>query len=762
MEIHSGDSWVATAPLRELTTVVAVDAEHLHELRIVWPTWVRHRPELLEIPLILICDGDIPQDEWEQKLEFVVHAKRRLVPWTMPGVSQREKMLTGLVHVTAEFVETRWYLKLDTDTVAIPANRWLDPEWFLPDEHGRQPVFVASPWRYTKPADAILRLDEWADQTAELRTFPRLNLHPQPHASAVAHSRIISWCFFGNTEWTRKMAKLSPGRLPVPSQDTFLWYCAARQNQFYRQVRMSRFGWKHRRGKRKLKAEAQKSLPPGNSEAADQLLELLAPRKSFPLKGAELGASEGAMSRQLLSALPLLQLLMIDLWKSAESSPSLAQPAGSADFRRQEQHDDDLTLALRASHFARDRRSVLPADTADAAGGQSDGSFDFVYVDADRTYEGVKRDLTAWWPKLKQGGLLCGHDFGHPRDRRGVWGIARAVNEFAAKHGLVVQVGRGTVWWILKPDTIDLAAPRPISEVLRSELSNVTASADRHGVIYLLTGVGHAARLVVSIHSLRRFYKGPILVLTTRPESHEIGRLCAADVRLNIIHQEYCEVESRRNVSLLTKVRLLQDSPFPITTFLDADTLVAGPIDELLNLAPSEELLVTQFGDWVTNGRTMRRRISRWTKVAAPETSIKPLSELVAEALHPQPAINIGAFTVSNSAKVLRRWFDLAYAGRRTFICDEISLQLLIRYYPHRVLDCRYNCSPRYSRRTKDVRVWHFHGDKHLADDYTRDLWWPAFEACLQQDVAGISRWAPARDEALGRAMAEQVKESTR
>jgi hypothetical protein len=40
-----------------------------------------------------------------------------------------------------------------------------------------------------------------------------------------------------------------------------------------------------------------------------------------------------------------------------------------------------------------------------------DASLDYVYVDARHDYCGVKEDLEAWWPKLRRGGILAGHDY---------------------------------------------------------------------------------------------------------------------------------------------------------------------------------------------------------------------------------------------------------------------------------------------------------------------------------------------------------------
>jgi predicted O-methyltransferase YrrM len=41
-----------------------------------------------------------------------------------------------------------------------------------------------------------------------------------------------------------------------------------------------------------------------------------------------------------------------------------------------------------------------------------DGSLDMVWIDADHSHEGCSRDIDLWLPKVKKGGLICGHDYG--------------------------------------------------------------------------------------------------------------------------------------------------------------------------------------------------------------------------------------------------------------------------------------------------------------------------------------------------------------
>ena len=100
--------------------------------------------------------------------------------------------------------------------------------------------------------------------------------------------------------------------------------------------------------------------------------------------------------------------------------------------------------------FAKGRYRVIVGDSVEAAGQIQNGLLDFAFIDGDHTHEGVSRDLDAWWPKVRDGGLLCGHDWRHPRDRRGLWGVESAVRDFAALRGLVVEY-EDDLWWIVKP-----------------------------------------------------------------------------------------------------------------------------------------------------------------------------------------------------------------------------------------------------------------------------------------------------------------------
>jgi predicted O-methyltransferase YrrM len=74
---------------------------------------------------------------------------------------------------------------------------------------------------------------------------------------------------------------------------------------------------------------------------------------------------------------------------------------------------------------------------------------DFVYIDGNHAYDFVKQDINNYWPKLKSGGILGGHDFynGFCREHDGV---VKAVSEFSVQNCLSLQVELPD-WWIRKP-----------------------------------------------------------------------------------------------------------------------------------------------------------------------------------------------------------------------------------------------------------------------------------------------------------------------
>lgn len=243
------------------TVTIAVDNEHLEELRCVLPTWHKYKPELFTVPWVVIAHWEVEHSALmavlAESIEKIQAAGRSLttawvdaIPgtgWVIGDTNNRETMLSALLLQAPKYVRTPYYLKIDTDVVALPSpcGEWVDERWFKPPAGNASPAIIASPWGYTKPAEWMERLDRWGDRFKPSGMMDDSTPERVIVGNVARSRRIISWLMFGNTEFTRLVATMCGQRLPVPSQDTTLWYAAERMGQAIRRVRMSQYGWRH-------------------------------------------------------------------------------------------------------------------------------------------------------------------------------------------------------------------------------------------------------------------------------------------------------------------------------------------------------------------------------------------------------------------------------------------------------------------------------------------------------------------------------------
>lgn len=175
------------------------------------------------------------------------------------------------------------------------------------------------------------------------------------------------------------------------------------------------------------------------AERQVQLIEWL--RHVEPLRfGVEVGVFDGYTSDILLQEFPELLLWLVDLWQPVAPFTHI-DAAGFEQIRR---------CALWWTSHADDRRYELRMDSAAAAELFPESSLDFAFIDADHYYESVRRDLQAWWPRVRPGGLLCGHDYGVYADATGEWGVRRAVDEFTGLVGRQLRLGPDGMWCLVK------------------------------------------------------------------------------------------------------------------------------------------------------------------------------------------------------------------------------------------------------------------------------------------------------------------------
>jgi hypothetical protein len=178
---------------------------------------------------------------------------------------------------------------------------------------------------------------------------------------------------------------------------------------------------------------------------ARNLIRLIDRHVGNPLTGCEVGVWKGELSKELLDAFPILLLTCVDPWDEQGAQSTMLVNAEEVRAARRE-----FLGRMRGPDY-QVRIDLIEEESVVAADQVAPTLFDFVFIDACHTYESVRRDLEAWWPRLLPGGLFCGHDYGGKGDRTGRFGVKRAVDEFAVKCGCQVGCCSGLVWWFIKP-----------------------------------------------------------------------------------------------------------------------------------------------------------------------------------------------------------------------------------------------------------------------------------------------------------------------
>ena len=148
-------------------------------------------------------------------------------------------------------------------------------------------------------------------------------------------------------------------------------------------------------------------------------------------RGAELGVFTGRFTQYLCTVIPDCTMIAVDLWKEQPDNTG----AGSETYVG---YDHELALknfTFICNTFFPTRVAIVRMDTVEAAQHVPDGNLDFVFIDANHSYEGALADINAWTPKVRKGGLISGHDYNWPT-------VMRAVDDTGPCH-----VASDNVWF---------------------------------------------------------------------------------------------------------------------------------------------------------------------------------------------------------------------------------------------------------------------------------------------------------------------------
>lgn len=265
-------------------------------------------------------------------------------------------------------------------------------------------------------------------------------------------------------------------------------------------------------------------------------------------------------------------------------------------------------------------------------------------------------------------------------------------------------------------------------------------------IVYLMSGKPHLPYLACSLFTLRQHWDGPVSVYAW-PESCNIVRRMSEDHRLSISCCTRDPDYKGKNAQFLDKIRLMRVLKDEVNLYLDADTTIHGSLDPLFELAEQSGFCCTQFNDWVSTGRIVRKRVGRLRKFPAID------QRLIDSVLtNPWPSVNGGVFAACPDSPVLALWEEWTVEALSIFIADEAILHLMVpKFFPAELQILRggeFNCSPMRFQpkglRDEDVVVRHFHGDSNVRLNKSRkgwDLWSPVWREVLRENIGGAQEW---------------------
>jgi hypothetical protein len=163
----------------------------------------------------------------------------------------------------------------------------------------------------------------------------------------------------------------------------------------------------------------------------------------FPkkIKVAEIGVQAGEYSESLFRVLEPEELYLIDCWQVLEDQEDPVRNYWDQYYWNQAAQDRYYSL-VREKFVQNSNVKVIKEFSSEAARVFPDEYFDLIYIDANHTYKSVSEDLETWFPKVKKGGILAGHDyFCNAPDMPWTkfFGVVPAVNEFVKKHNLSID-----------------------------------------------------------------------------------------------------------------------------------------------------------------------------------------------------------------------------------------------------------------------------------------------------------------------------------
>lgn len=166
-----------------------------------------------------------------------------------------------------------------------------------------------------------------------------------------------------------------------------------------------------RKGVQPMAIKGSRLVDDGNANKEDravqsQLVQRVK-RDGKPVLVVEVGSFLGYTAKHLLNSAENVHVVCVDTWFGTNGDQAAIQQMTRDVFADFQANCREEIAAKRIESL----RGMSTSVAASLAKTEYAGKFDLVYIDAAHDYESVKADIEAWLPLLRDGGILCGHDF---------------------------------------------------------------------------------------------------------------------------------------------------------------------------------------------------------------------------------------------------------------------------------------------------------------------------------------------------------------
>ena len=164
-----------------------------------------------------------------------------------------------------------------------------------------------------------------------------------------------------------------------------------------------------------------------------EMVKTFDPNSIFVEIGTWKGQSACFMAVEIINSLKQIDFYCVDTWDGQ-------------DTYGQYNSDEDVKNNTVYSQFLKNIEPVngvikpIRKKSSEAVDSFKDNSIDFIFIDASHDYDNVKKDMVAWFPKLKKTGIFAGHDY-----QSKCPGVIKAVQEFSEEQNLPFKV-EGMCW----------------------------------------------------------------------------------------------------------------------------------------------------------------------------------------------------------------------------------------------------------------------------------------------------------------------------